>query len=272
MQRCVFSFDSASADGDNATGRSGSEGVGVALDTSGSAFLFLFLAVAPAVAAADTSAPALLAGIPEGMGGGGGGWGAEAAAASDVAAADNGRAASTLGTGSCRTRFRSVRMRAIMKRLAVPAPLPPPLLVASAFLRTQSGGVGLSLSGGSTTGGIGGLTMALMETSGSVGSRSLKRLLSSAVCWDVCTVATGILTTDGVTSATGTCFDCFVRSSGEAPAADPVVAVTVAVAPATFCMVTEAAPKPFALKLFLGGDGAASRLDMARRHCAAKMS
>ena len=266
MQRCVFSFDSANAVGDNATGVSGSGGGGgggAGVDNSESAFLFLLLVAAAA-------AP----GVTCTGGKGGGAWGAvapvERTAAVAAVVEEEEREASTLGTGSWRTRFRSVRMRAIMKRFAVPGP---PLFAASAFLRTQSGGVELSLSGGSTASGCGGggLTMALMETSGSVGRRSLKRLLSSAV---VCCCDGGggtvIFITDGVTSATGTCFDCFVKSNGDDPVAVPAAAADAAAA--TFCMVTEVAPNPFALKLFLGGDGAASRLDMAKRHCAAKMS
>ena len=256
MQRCVFSFDSATAVGDNAAAVSGRCGGGcggadVDDDKSRSAFLFLLLVTE----ATDT------------VGKGGGERTAAVAAAVAAAVGE----ASTLGTGSWRTRFKSVRMRAIMKRFAVP-------LAASALLRTQSGGVELSLSGGSTASGCGcggcggGLTMALMETSGSVGRRSLKRLLSSVVvcrrccCWGGGTV---IFITDGVTSATGTCFDCFVKSNGDDTEADPAAPAAEA---ATFCMVTEAAPNPLALKLFLGGDGAAARLDMAKRHCAAKMS
>ena len=265
MQRCVFSFDSANAVGDNATGVSGSGGGGggAGVDNSESAFLFLLLVAAAA-------AP----GVTCTGGKGGGAWGAvapvERTAAVAAVVEEEEREASTLGTGSWRTRFRSVRMRAIMKRFAVPGP---PLFAASAFLRTQSGGVELSLSGGSTASGCGGgLTMALMETSGSVGRRSLKRLLSSVVvcrrccCWSGGTV---IFITDGVTSATGTCFDCFVKSNGDDTEADPAAPAAEA---ATFCMVTEAAPNPLALKLFLGGEGAAARLDMAKRHCAAKMS
>lgn len=258
MQRCVLSFESATAVGDSAIGVSGSGG-GAGVDNSGSAFLFLLLVAAAAA-------------VPEATSTVGKGGGERTAAA--AAAVEGGREASTLGTGSWRTRFKSVRMRAIMKRFAVPGP---PLLAASAFLRTQSGGVGLSFSGGSTASGCGGgLTMALMETSGSVGRRSLKRLLSSVVCccrcsWDIC--GTGIFITEGVTSATGTCFDCFVKSNGDDTDVDPVPAAAIAAAAAlTFCMVTEVAPNPLALKLFLGGDGAASRLDMAKRHCAAKMS